>query len=63
MVTQTMISLGKKVINMQTKSAEERYKDLKANYPGISKRASLGQIASYLGITQQSLSRIRSKKK
>ena len=63
MVTQTMISLGNKVMDLQTKTAEVRDDDLKANYPGISKRASLGQIASYLGITQQSLSRIRSKKK
>ncbi|BAO76604.1 Crp/Fnr family transcriptional regulator [Winogradskyella sp. PG-2] len=62
-VTQVMISLGKKVIDLKTKTAEERYKELKVIYPNIFKRASLGQIASYLGITQQSLSRIRSKKK
>ena len=36
---------------------------LKENFPGISSRASLGQISSYLGITQQSLSRIRSNHK
>ena len=62
MVTESMISLGKKVMDLQTKTAEERYEELKMTYPGINKRASLGQIASYIGITQQSLSRIRSKK-
>jgi hypothetical protein len=55
--------LGKKVIDLQTKTAEERYEKLQESHPGISKRASLGQISSYLGITQQSLSRIRSRKK
>ena len=40
-----------------------RFNELKENFPGISSRASLGQISSYLGITQQSLSRIRSKYK
>lgn len=59
-VTQTMISLGQKVIDLKTKTAQERYEQLKENFPGISSRASLGQISSYLGITQQSLSRIRS---
>jgi len=63
MVTQTMISLGQKVIDLQTKTAEERYEKLKETHPDISTRASLGQISSYLGITQQSLSRIRSKNK
>ena len=58
-----MISLGQKVIDLKTKTAQERYEQLKENFPGISSRASLGQISSYLGITQQSLSRIRSKYK
>jgi len=63
MVTQTMISLGQKVVDLKSKTAEERYEQLKENYPDISSRASLGQISSYLGVTQQSLSRIRSKNK
>jgi CRP-like cAMP-binding protein len=40
-------------------SAEERYLTLINNYPAILQRASLGHIASYLGITQETLSRIR----
>ena len=42
-------------------SAEERYTSLISNYPAILQRVSLGQIASYLGITQETLSRIRGK--
>ena len=44
---------------MQTKTAEERYNELIKNYPDIFQRAKLKDISSYLGIAQQSLSRIR----
>jgi len=60
LITQIMIALGKKVIDMQTKRASERYKDFAKSQPDIFRRANLGHIASYLGITQQSLSRVRS---
>ncbi len=60
LITQIMITLGRKVVDLQTKSAEKRYEELIENYPDIFRRANLGHIASYLGITQQSLSRIRS---
>ncbi len=43
-------------------TAEERYHELIKRYPSMLQRASLGQIASFLGITQETLSRIRSKK-
>jgi len=56
---ETMITLGQKVIDLQTKTAEERYNDLLATHPNIFQTAKLGHIAGYLGITQQSLSRIR----
>ncbi|EQA36343.1 cyclic nucleotide-binding domain protein [Leptospira inadai serovar Lyme str. 10] len=42
-------------------SAEERYESLKKNYPGIEELVPQYHIASYLGITPVSLSRIRSK--
>ena len=41
-------------------SAAERYKKLMDHQPTILQRAPLGMIASYLGITQETLSRIRS---
>ncbi len=50
-------------IELLTKSAEERYKILQQKFPGIHQRIAQKHIASYLGITPQSLSRIRSKLK
>ena len=46
--------------NLQFHSAEERYRDLLEAHPEIVQRVPLKYIASYLGITQVSLSRIRS---
>jgi CRP-like cAMP-binding protein len=40
-------------------SAEERYLSFLKTYPAIAQRVPQSQIASYLGITPQSLSRIR----
>ncbi|WP_423147492.1 Crp/Fnr family transcriptional regulator [Rubrolithibacter danxiaensis] len=40
-------------------SADERYLELLKKYPGITQRVPLAHIASYLGITPESLSRIR----
>lgn len=48
------------IISRQFKPALERYKDLLKDKPNLLKRVQLGHIASYLGITQVSLSRIRS---
>jgi CRP-like cAMP-binding protein len=41
--------------------AEERYQHFLADFPGLSQRIPQYHIASYLGITPESLSRIRSK--
>jgi CRP-like cAMP-binding protein len=46
-------------ISRQFKTATERYTELLKERPEILKRVSLKVIASYLGITQVSLSRIR----
>ena len=48
-------------IDRLTLSATARYKKLLKNHPEIIQRIPLKYIASYLGITQVSLSRIRSK--
>ena len=45
--------------NLRIKDASERYYDLIASHPGVLQRVPLGHIASYLGISQVSLSRIR----
>ena len=48
--------------SIKFQSAEERYNIMMKNYPSIFQRVSLGHIASYLGITQETLSRIRAGK-
>jgi len=50
------------MIGMKFQSAEERYNALMKDYPRIFQRAKLGHIASFLGITQETLSRIRAGK-
>ncbi len=45
-----------------TLSAKERYEEMKIQFPQVCERANLGYIASYLGITQPTLSRIRANK-
>ena len=53
--------LSDRLFSIQFQSAEERYKSIINNHPNILLRVPLGHIASYLGITQQTLSVIRSK--
>lgn len=47
---------------VQFQTAQERYQTMMENHPDILLRASLGHVASYLGITQQTLSVIRAQK-
>lgn len=54
-----LIKTEELIISRQFKTASERYKDLMRDKPNLLKRVQLGHIASYLGITQVSLSRIR----
>ena len=60
--TKTMIQLQQRIVSLQFKSSKERYDSLLEKYPQIELRAPLGDIASYLGITQETLSRIRNSK-
>ena len=54
-------NIEKRFESLITQSAEERYVDLVKNHPKIIKSISLKMIASYLGITDVALSRIRSR--
>jgi CRP-like cAMP-binding protein len=54
------ISLQERVISNLSQTADERYCTFIAKYSDMEKRLPLKQIASYLGITPESLSRIRS---
>jgi CRP-like cAMP-binding protein len=51
-----------RLTSVQFYSAEERYQALQIRHPNIISRVALGHIASYLGITQETLSRLRAKK-
>lgn len=53
--------LEERIISLHTDNAEERYRSLLAKNPDIIQRINLGHIASFLGITQETLSRIRSR--
>jgi len=55
------IRLEERYVNAQFKTAAERYENLLLQSPHIIERVSLGHIASYLGISQETLSRIRSR--
>jgi CRP-like cAMP-binding protein len=55
------IRLEDRFLNAQFKTAAERYEKLLQETPHILERVSLGQVASYLGISQETLSRVRGK--
>ncbi|GAA0876038.1 Crp/Fnr family transcriptional regulator [Wandonia haliotis] len=56
---QELIKAEQRFISNQLGTATERYLELIKKHPTLLQRVSLGLIASYLGITQVSLSRIR----
>ena len=54
-----VVSLQKRILNQLQLTAQERYLFFLTQFPDIEKGTPNYHIASYLGITQQSLSRIR----
>lgn len=58
---QELLKTEERLIAKQFKTATERYNDLIKNNPELLQRIQLSYIASYLGISQVSLSRIRAK--
>ena len=59
MLVNEFIAYKQRTLNMINKTAEERYQNLIEHHKEIFKYAQLKHIASYLGITDTSLSRIR----
>lgn len=57
-----MLEGQQRIESIRFLSAKERYEELEKLYPGITNRAPLKHIASYLGTTQVSISRIRAGK-
>jgi len=62
-VTKTMLQQQARIASMQFYSAEQKYNNLLSIYPTITQRIPLTHIASYIGITLETLSRIRKPKK
>jgi CRP-like cAMP-binding protein len=58
---QYYIRLEERFVNAHFRTAAERYENLLQQSPHILDRVPLGYIASYLGISQETLSRIRTK--
>ena len=56
-----LLAIEERLISMLSAIASERYKELLEKEPDLLQRLPLGSIATYLGITQASLSRIRAK--
>ena len=52
--------MSRRISSLQYMTAKEKYIQLLEENPNIILRAPLGMIASYLGISQETLSRIRS---
>lgn len=59
LVNQAYLQTDKKAYNFASKEAKERYIDFARENPEIIKRAKQEHIASYLGITPSSLSRLK----
>lgn len=49
-----------RIYNMKFQTPKERYKDMLAELPAIEQNSPLSYIASYLGITPETLNRLRS---
>lgn len=58
-VTKTMLQQQQRIVSMQFYTAEEKYKNLLSIRKDITNRVPLTHIASYIGITLETLSRIR----
>ncbi|MGB7843502.1 MAG: Crp/Fnr family transcriptional regulator [Salinimicrobium sp.] len=59
LATEMLTKVVNKLNAVQFQTAPERYEYMLKEFPDISQRVPLGHIASYLGMTQETLSRIR----
>jgi len=62
MVTRSLILSQVRMVSIQFETAQQRYENLLKNSPQIIQRVPLSYIASFLGVTLETLSRIRSAK-
>ena len=62
MITRSLILSQVRMDSIQFETAQQRYEGLVKNLPNILQRVPLSYIASFLGVTLETLSRIRSQK-
>ncbi len=62
-ITHTMLQLQQRLMSIQFESASQKYENILKIRPDITQRIPLTHIASYLGISLETLSRIRNPKK
>jgi len=60
LIQNNLIATQKRLMGTLSETAEEKYINLMNNFPGCLQRVPQHMIASYLGITRETLSRIRS---
>ncbi|MEN4762411.1 MULTISPECIES: Crp/Fnr family transcriptional regulator [unclassified Chryseobacterium] len=56
---QTSISLQRRILSLMHKTADKRYIEFLEKYPTLEQRLTQQQVASYLGISHEFLSKIR----
>ncbi|MEE9361129.1 MAG: Crp/Fnr family transcriptional regulator [Cellulophaga sp.] len=61
-LSKVIVQYRHRMISIQFKTVKQRYQSLILQYPKIELIVPLGDIASFLGITQETLSRIRASK-
>lgn len=60
LIQNNLIATQKRLMGTLSTTAEERYHKLTQDFPDIVKRVPLHMIASYIGVTRETLSRLRS---
>lgn len=59
LIQNNLIATQKRLMGTMTTTAEERYTKLLQDFPNISNRVPQHMIASYIGVTRETLSRLR----
>lgn len=57
----SLVALQRRILSLTDKTADKRYLEFLRKYPGLEQKLTQQQIASYLGITHEFLSKIRKK--
>ncbi|PVY37333.1 Crp/Fnr family transcriptional regulator [Pontibacter virosus] len=58
-ITGAYLAMQRRLTSIKSSTAEERYQDFIALYPHIAQRVPQHMIASYMGLTPETLSRVR----